>query len=250
MANKVFILHHLPDMNDLPAAERWFYRYHVPEVLRQGPLKYLCFRAVPPPPGAEKYGYYNYKLHENVTLSDDLGGSALTSFTPEVVPLHVVMVRVPVRPTEDFLGAGLTAEEKTILRWFIIFKYPDGVPLEEGEDWYLNTHVPEVKKQPGLIRFFSYRTLPFDQQIASGMRSFIHPKSRLSHEGHRVTEMWYENSNGWVNSVINSPPEYTRPPWAKYSEYPFLEPFKDFFSTFILERPTEDYTREVRPFYI
>ena len=34
---KTIIIHHLPDMNDLPAAERWFYRYHVPEVLRNQP---------------------------------------------------------------------------------------------------------------------------------------------------------------------------------------------------------------------
>ena len=63
---KTIILHHLLDMNDLPAAERWFYRYHIPEVLRNRPVSYLSYRAVPPPPGAEAFGCFNYKIHENL----------------------------------------------------------------------------------------------------------------------------------------------------------------------------------------
>jgi len=54
----------------------------------------------------------------------------------------------------------------------------------------------------------------------------------------RVTEQWYEDFTGWKKSVIDSPPKYTKPPWAKYDKYPFLEPYVDFTSTFILERPT------------
>ncbi len=67
---KTIILHHLLDMNDLPAAERWFYRYHIPEVLRNHPVSYVSYRAVPPPPGAEAYGYFNYKVHENVNRGE------------------------------------------------------------------------------------------------------------------------------------------------------------------------------------
>ena len=53
---RTIMFHHLLDMNDLPAAERWFYRYHIPEVLRSRPVSYLSYRAVPAPPGAEAYG--------------------------------------------------------------------------------------------------------------------------------------------------------------------------------------------------
>ena len=74
---KTIILHHLLDMNDLPAAERWFYRYHIPEVMRNFPImtRYVSYRAVPPPPGAEKFGYFNYKVHENIGSSDQLDRS-------------------------------------------------------------------------------------------------------------------------------------------------------------------------------
>jgi hypothetical protein len=80
--------------------------------------------------------------------------------------------------------------------------------------------------------------------------AFIHPRSEVSSDWHRISEQWYENSNGWVDSVITSPPEYTAPPWAIYRRYPFMEPGVDFASTFILERPTDDWLREVPRSYV
>jgi hypothetical protein len=247
---KTVILHHLLDMNDLPAAERWFYRYHVPEVLRNRPVSYVGYRAVPPPPGAEAYGYFNYKVHEHVSAGEEDRPSGLTGMTREVVPLKVIMVNVPASPTEDFKGKETSIDEKTILRWVIVFKYPEGVSLEDGEDWYLNVHANEVMQQPGLTRFFSYRTLPPRAGLQGGVPAFLHPQSSMSADWHRVSEQWYENADGWVDSIVASPPSYTRPPWATYERYPFLEPGVDFASTFILERPSDDWVRDVRPFYI
>jgi hypothetical protein len=247
---KTIILHHLLDMNDLPAAERWFYRYHVPEVLRNRPVSYVSYRAVPPPPGAGEYGYFNYKVHEHVSGGEAERPSGLAAMTREVVPLRVIMVNVPTTPTEDFKGGEMSIDEKTILRWLVVFRYPEGVSLAEGDDWYLNVHAKEVGRQLGLTRFFSYRVLPPRAGLQGGVPAFLHPESSMSAEWHRVSEQWYENSNGWVDSVIKSPPEYTKPPWATYEKYPFLEPGADFASTFILERPSDDWLREVSPFYI
>ena len=129
---KTIIIHHLPDMNDLPAAERWFYRYHIPEVLRNQPVSYVSFRAVPPPPGAEAFGYYNYKVHENLNRGEGEKPLGLLTMSKEVVPLKVIMVNVPATPTEDFMGRGASFEEKTILRWLIAIRYPEGVSVEEA----------------------------------------------------------------------------------------------------------------------
>lgn len=57
---------------------------------------------------------------------------------------------------------------------------------------------------------------------------------------HRVTELWYENNNGWVASVVKNPPSYTRPGWATHEGFPFLVPGEEFISTFILEHPDQD----------
>ena len=246
---KTLIFHHLPDLNDLPAAERWFYRYHVPEVMRERPVSYLSYRVVPDPPGAEDYGCFNYKLHENLSSGDSASRLALTATTPEVVPLRVIMVNVPATPTEDFKGSDLSPQDTTILRWVTVFRYPQGVTPEEGDEWYLDVHVPEVLEQPGLTRFFSYRVLPFQVPAKEGPNRFFHPRSEFSTDWHRVSELWYEDSRGWTESVISSPPVYTRPGWAERDTYPFLEPTVDFAGVFILERPSDDWLRVAQPTY-
>ena len=60
---------------------------------------------------------------------------------------------------------------------------------------------------------------------------------------HRVSEQWYENDNGWVDSIVKRPPAYTKPPWARFENYPFLVPGDEFVSTFLLERPDQDFLR-------
>jgi hypothetical protein len=244
---KTIIFHHLLDTNDLPAAERWFYRYHIPEVLRNRPLSYLSYRAVPEPPGAESYGCFNYKIHENLQAGQQEAGLALLSMTPEVVPLRVIMVNVPASPTEDFLGRGLSIDDKTIFRWVTVHKYPEGISPEEGDDWYVNVHAREVMKQPGLTRFFSYKVVPSPVPVRKGVSSFLHPGSQVASNWHRVSELWYENANGWVESVIASPPAYTAPAWATRATYPFLEAGVDFACMFILERPTDDWLQVASP---
>ena len=102
-------------------------------------------------------------------------------------------------------------------------------------------------RQPGLTRFFSYRVLPAPVPVRKGASNFLHARSEVSSNWHRVSEQWYENSNGWVESIITSPPSYTKPSWATCDRYPFFEPGVDFASMFILERPTDDWLRVVPP---
>ena len=171
--------------------------------------------------------------------------------TAEVVPLKVIMVNVPVSPTEDFMGRGNSLDKKTVLRWVIALRYPEGVSVEEGDHWYVNVHAKEVMQQPGLTRFFSYRIIPSKNRDApEAWGPSCIPNHPLTANWHRISEQWYENSNGWVDSIIKNPPKYTKPGWAKYDKYPFLEPDVDFGSTFILERPTSDWMKEIPPFYI
>ncbi len=156
---KTMIIHHLPDSNDFSALERWFWQHHCHEVLLQVPWikRYVMYRAVlMPPPEVEAFGYFNYRVHENwVGTEGRRGINGTLSMTPQPGKMEVVIVSVPAEPTEDFMGAELRYGEKTILRWLTVFRYPDGVSLEEGEQWYLNVHVPEVMQQQGLIRFLA-----------------------------------------------------------------------------------------------
>jgi hypothetical protein len=199
---KTWFMFHLSDMNDFPFMERWFPRYHAPEVMRRPlSIRYLGYRVVPAFPGVEHYGYYNYRVHENWSRGDELGGKGSLSLTPLQGRVDAVVTRVPGEPTEDFLGAGLRYEETTVLRWLMFYRYPEGVPVDEGEDWFLNVHAKEVMRQPGLIRFFSSRTLPSDGPLPAappGQRPFYpNPSPLFSANWHRVSEQWYENPNGW-----------------------------------------------------
>jgi len=86
--------------------------------------------------------------------------------------------------------------------------------------------------------------------VRKGASKFLHPQSQISSDWHRVSELWYENSNGWVESILTNPPEYAKPSWGTYDRYPFFEPGVDFASMFILERPTDDWVRSITPIYV
>jgi len=250
------LLWHLPGLIDLPAWERYYRRYHGPEIVgRFGPwlTRFVGYRAVPVPPEAEKFGYINYRMIEGWWNSAPGWPTDRLTFSPTrgitIPPKPGGVVFLPPQATEDFMGHEVCPDEKTILRWYIVFRYPEGVSLEEGEDWYLNVHAREVMCQRGLTRFFSTRTIPPPGQSLPGWHkpSGAEPPSPKLPNWVRVTEQWYENINNWRKSVIESPPIYTKPSWAKYDKYPFLQPGVDLISTFLLEEPDIDFMK-ITPF--
>jgi len=126
-------------------------------------------------------------------------------------------------PTEDFLEKEPSPEETHIIRWCRMFKYPDGVSLKDGEQWYLEVYSQEIKQQADLLRYVSYRVLE-DPPVDTPW--------------HRVEELWYEDFNAWHRVVIDSPPEYSRPPWGKG------EPFVDMVSAFVKYKPDVDFLKD------
>jgi len=257
-----YLILNIRSMNDLPLLERWLLKDHAADTLSElDPLleRYVSYRAVPHPEGAEAYAPYNWRMTEHwwrekpfaqgllthgetiserwpANYTDILGlprgevRSALWQGAPGG-PHPPVFAFVPCRPPQDFKGRGLTLDDGTILRWVTAHRYPPGVALQEGEDWYLNVHAKEVCAQPGLKRFFSFdviepRTGPFV----------------------RISELWYEDANAWRRAIVESPPAYTAPPWGRHPRYPFLEPWVDFVSQFLLEAPTDDFKRGLRPY--
>lgn len=252
--SKLLIVHHLKDENDRPALERWFTRYHVPEVMTQTPwtVRYLLYRCVPAPAGGEKFGYFNYRIHENWVLGNDARRSDKGLFSMTAQPgnnMDAIIVNMPADPTEDFMGAGDHFDDHTILRWICVFRYPDGVSVEEGENWYLNVHVPEMMKTPGLNRFFSTKAYISEKSPLPQCDSFMEHDNLFFKQWHRVSELWFDNNNGWINGVLTNPPKFTKPEWATSDQYPFVIPGSEFISTFILEKPDNDFVRERTSLY-
>jgi hypothetical protein len=257
-----YLILNLKSLDYLPVMERWLYKDHAMETMNQvGPIlhRYTTYRAVPEPEGALDYGYYNWRMTEHWWAHSPFKagvmghGSALAEVWPkgyrEALGIPEgekargrkwggkapAFIFVPVRPTEDFKGSGLTIDDGSIIRWVTAFKYPEGVSVEEGDDWYINTHAPEVVNQPGLKRFFSFKAV----EPSSMVGPFV-----------RVSELWYENHTAWRRAVLESPPVYTRPDWALRDTYPFLEPDADFVSTFLLERPECNFLRDYKGYNV
>jgi hypothetical protein len=247
---KSIVMHDIP-MTHVAAMERWYYRDHSSEIVgRYGPWeqRHDSYVPVDAPPEARAYGMYNWRVTEGWWRElPKPGPQGCMAFTVPPVWPKVATCFIPAQPTEDFLGSEIQPYEKNVLRWYILMKYPEGVAREDGEDWFLNTHVKEVVQQPGLFRFFSYQVVQEPIALPGTWPANEHPP-----EGHmklhwdRVCELWYENFDDWRQSIIDAPPQYTKPSWAKYDRYPFLEPFVDFASSFLLERPSDEFLKNFR----
>ena len=238
---------------------RWYLETHGPECMRHwGPwlTRYETYAALPPPPEAvERFGVWNHRITEHWWRSADefveadLGSVSYTwpgaprdrermareaAANPDLPRTATAMA--PAKPTHDFLGQrAFTPFEKTYIRWYILFRYPDGVSVDEGDNWFIETHAKEAMQQPGLLRYFAHR-------IVAVPEKWISPTP-----WHWLIEMWYEDLNDWRKALVESPPRYTRPSWATNNEYPFVKPAVEFVSTFVGETPEIDFLKDCRP---
>lgn len=62
------------------------------------------------------------------------------------------------------------------------FKYADGHPVDEMEDWYLDRHTQLAKKMPGIIRYVTYKAIPHQDKNLFAQPKFF-----------RWTEIWWES---------------------------------------------------------
>ena len=143
--------------------ERWYYRDHAPEIVRRyGPwlTRFECYLPVPAPTDAQAYGFHNWRMTEGWWRElPEAGTENDMCFTPPATWPRVAAAFVRPQPSEHFLACDFLPLEKVCLRWLMLLRYPDGVSNEEGEDWFLRVHAPEVASQPGLVRFFSHRVV-------------------------------------------------------------------------------------------
>jgi hypothetical protein len=216
-------------------ADRWYFRYHSKECIRFfGPWlrRYETYRALTPPGDARQFGLRGGRYTELWYDSRESYIEARPNDRPYTRPSFPGTASPPPRaaslivsamPTDDFLGKEPTPEATHILRWICVFKYPEGVSLQDGEKWFLETHSREMKQQPGLLRYVSHRVIE---------------NSPLNTPWVRLAELWYEDFSTWHKANIESPVRYTPPPWGGTA------PFVDMASTFVGYKPDVDFLRD------
>lgn len=257
---KMIIFHNLLDENARPAMERWFRRAHVPDVLTQYPwtTRYLLYRPVPAPAEAQDAGLYTYRIHENwaFSLEQRRGSKGLIGMSPEPVQntIKADIVHIPAEPTEDFLGGDWSYEEHSILRWVIAYRYPENSNKKACDRFFLETQAKEIMQMPGLIRFFSHKAIQFEGSALpvttdDNKEAGSEKLAGFMRHWDRLSELWFECNDDWVNAVKRNPPAFTQPDWATWSNFPFLKPGEDFIHTFILESPDCDFTKTCHPLY-
>jgi len=247
--NTTLILHYINNVDFIPEMERWFVHYHCPQVMAQEPwlTRYCMYRVLPAAKGMETMGFMNYRVHENMGLSVESRRSmrGLLAMTPEPFenPMTVAAANFPSEPSEDFFGQSLNHADAAFIRFITFMSYPDYISRDEGEDWFLNTHVPEVCRLPGLLRFFSHKC--YDKfyspiPLSDDVPDFSNFGGLFFNEWDRVSEMWFPSNSAWTKAFMENPDAFTKPSWATLDKYPFVKPMEDFVCTSILERPDQN----------
>lgn len=234
------------------AADRYYLRFHGPDVVRISMAwlrGYISFKAYDPPPeAAARFGAQGGRYTElwYTGMEEWLERPDLYLMTPPPADWpsygskgRQALTIVPGIPTEEFIGNPISnpvdPEKTPVLRWLCAIRYPDGVPIEEGEQWYREIHGPETMQQPGLLRYVSYRSVHERGTPNGGPPKGEAPPDAVRWV--RVSELWYEDFAAWRRAVIESPPRYTPPPWG--GEYPFV----DMVSNFVDITPDVDFLR-------
>jgi len=214
-------------MSDAPSIaemDKYYISYHGPEVVRaSGPWmsRYQLWRPYKPPGeaallfGAVRGRYAElWFTEENYADRPPLSGTTDAPWLGKenAGESRQTVVMVPANPTETFYDSDPHPAQTSIVRWVTIIRYPKGVSVEDGEKWFLEVHAGEAAKQVGLLKFVSYRVA----DLFDGGTGEVRERT-----WERVCEYWFTDLNAWRKAVIESPPEYTVPPWG--GQYPFVE---------------------------
>lgn len=246
MKIKSYAMHQI-DINDYASTEHWYYTYHGPQLARRyGPWmdRFESYRPVPAPKEAEAYGLVNYfctvGIWNGVPETGPKGELALTTPPVHARPFHFIG---PAQCTEDFKGSETEPEEKSVLRWVQLFRYPEGVDKKAADDWYVSSFAPKACESKDMYRFFSFKSIEEEIRLPGEWSQRSIAKMKGEPEDHmwdRLSEMWFEDFSSWKNFVSKS---FEAPSWAEIDSFPFVKAEQNFRSCFLLERPAFDWLK-------
>ncbi|AEE92356.1 conserved protein of unknown function [Tepidanaerobacter acetatoxydans Re1] len=242
--------------------KNWLYRYHIPDSISQfAPYvtKYAFYNALPVPPEGERFGAYNMQLTEHYWLINPMNPQLKIKAFTEFFPVDVlkwqgnipddadadsvniegdaarssggdngmppfIFAFIPFWWEEDFKGAGRTVEDGPNYRWQFLIQYPNGISLEEGDQWFYKKLVPAFKEMPEVNRFLTSRVI----------------RDVNDCQFHRVIEMWFDGPEEWYRAAVEKGKSIERPHWATAEEFPYLKPKFQIASLFLTDIADSD----------
>lgn len=237
VAIKHYIMIDLLPGTDMNVLDRWYMRFHAPEVRRMSRAwqrNYLSYRAYDVPPDADVYPIWRGRLTEiHFDSLDDFRESRVNSmygFDTMTAPpggwggagWRTETATLPINPQQVFLAGRAPPKETPYLRWIVFARAPAGVEAAAFDRWLAEVHVPELARLPGLRRFVGYRSVATDPDYPT------------------VMELWFDDYPAWRQAMLTAAPIWTAPPWAGQP------PFMDMVSTFIGENPDIDFINDRR----
>ena len=101
-----------------------------------------------------------------------------------------------------------------MIRWLYLIKYPEGVPVDQGERWYLGTHTQEAKEmaEHGLARYRTWKALEAPFGAGSKSRDELNTYKRM-------TELAFPDWDSFKAALIDNPREYTGASYGRPFEY-------------------------------
>lgn len=117
-----------------------------------------------------------------------------------------------------------------MVRWIFLLRYPDGVPLEEGERWYLGTHTQEAKRMHGLCL---YRTWQAEEAPVAPPWTTVQRLNKWV----RLTELGFHSWEAWREGAVERMPLWTPAPYGPVGI--------EVETIFIGDKPQYDLLREV-----
>ena len=246
------VVHDIP-ADSVAAMERWYHRVHAPEIVRRyGPwlARHESFVPVPPPPEGPDFGVYSWRVTDCWWRElPEPGPRGALCFTPPPVWPRVATCFIPAQPTEDFLGWDAVPEERACFRWHVLQRYPHGVPSARVKTGSWRRTRRSCARFPGLRRFFSYRVIDEPLRLPGVWRDGGEPPPEtILPVWHRLSELWFDSFSDWRAAFVEGAVALTAPAWATRPGYPFVEPGRDFVSSFLLERPTDEFLRDLRAY--
>lgn len=240
VAVKHYILIDLAPGADQLLLDRFYITFHSKEVRRAVKAwqrNYISFRSYLPPEEAKarytlQYGrmteiQFNSLQDFRDSRPNNIYGAGLGSYTPppggwrEGKLFKSVTATIPVNPQNMFLNTDTPPKEIPYLRWIMLFRYPKGVSLADGDKWYREVHAPQLAKLPGLKRYAMYQSVAEAQEYP------------------RVAEFWFDDYAAWKAAFLPAP-KLTSPSWS--NQFPFV----DMISMFIGENPDVDFINDDR----